>query len=81
MNEKGWKTLVKKTLFNGLDPDVKLGTLVFQPCFNFVTSMKDRRVVFASEKLSDLRICHVQFRAAKEHADLAWNDDLFTSLI
>ena len=81
MNEKRWKTLVKKTLFYRLDTDGDLGVFVFQTCFNFVTGVKDRSMIFASEKLSDLRIGHVQFRSAKEHADLSGNEDLFASFI
>ena len=59
MNEKRWKTLVKKTLLNRVDADEDLGVLVFQTCFNFVTGVKDRRMVFTSEELTDLRIGHI----------------------
>lgn len=81
MNEKRWKTLVKKTLFDRVDADEDLGVLVFQTCFNFVTGVKDRRMVFTSEELTDLRIRHIQFRAAQEHTDLARDQDLLAALV
>ena len=60
MNEKGWKTLVKEALFDGLDPDGDFGCRIFQFSFNFVTSMKDRAMIFSSKIVSDLRKGHVQ---------------------
>ena len=81
LNSLWWKTLVKKTLFNGIDTDRKLCVVILQSCFNFVTGMKDRGVVFATEKLSDLRIGHVQFGTAEKHADLTRHDDLFAAFV
>ena len=43
--------------------------------------MKDRGVIFATEKLSDLRIGHVQFGTAEKHADLTRHDDLFAAFV